>query len=326
MYANSPLSRIGNSLTAIYPVTDGQLVYVRGNPLAPQWMTGVYCHPEIQDGMYDEANTYTFESGSLAAATTSFGNFLRIDSASDFIWREIEFANLTIGSTPAYGNIQVRFRDASGKALADSWLNIDDIRGPVFPNLMAAGSLFTIDIRNRNAVTAFNTQILFRGVKRFSSRRIACLQPSDTLGITAVPNVLPYIPTWQRYSLSPKGYHDEHFTYYYTFVAAANVSATQFLIMDTDAPFYWRGVTYQAEDEVGDTDVRLIITNPRSQALQNSNSIFIGNWAGRAPRLAPIYPEVYAPEGSAFTLDLIEYLGVETTVRLALEGVKRVRD
>lgn len=143
------------------------LTLPRGNPYAPEWMTGIFRPPETPAGYEDRRRDYA-KTITVSANSTLFNQAMPIDGNTDFLAREFEFGVKSGTFSINYGDIQVRFRDGAGNRLSQDFLNIQDIEGPIFPQLLLpSGTNVLIDAKN-NTGSSITFQCIFGGVKRFT--------------------------------------------------------------------------------------------------------------------------------------------------------------
>jgi len=275
------------------------------NPLAQNWRLPSFGAKRV-NRYYRYGATFT-----VAPGTTVFNQSIPIQGGADFLWREVAF---DIGAALP-GTIFARFRDGKGKRMSKDLLAVEEVRGPIaISQLLPRTSQILVDLQNTGAAS-IDVQVILKGVNLY--------QP---VGINTMPAGLEpeeYVPLWATYSTPLPGWHDEPFDYYFEFAATLlQVQNGLPLQMDSDADFYWRGVTGFSS---GDGLQRLIWRDAWDNQL-SPGPIVQANALGQAPQCRPINPEVLCPAYSTPTVSLEEYAGATTTLKFALRGVKRIRN
>ncbi len=275
------------------------------NPLAQRWRLASFESARV-NRYWRYGKTFT-----VAAGTTVFNQSIPIQGGADFLWRENAFG---IGAS-APGKIFARFRDGNGKRMSKDLLSVEELRGPIaISQLLPRTSQVFVDIQN-TGVGSIDVQVILKGVNLY--------QP---LGINTAPAGFEpeeYVPLWATYSIPPAGWHDEPFDYYFELAAASlQVQNGVPLQMDSDADFYWRGVTGFSS---GNGLQQLIWRDAWDNQL-SSDFVTQGNELGVAPNCRPLNPEVCCPAYSTLAVSATEYATATTTLKFALRGVKRFRN
>lgn len=275
------------------------------NPLVQQWRLPSFDAPRV-NRYWRYGQTFT-----VTAGDTVFNQSIPIQGGADFLWRENAFE--LDGALP--GTIRVRFRDGKGKRMSKDLLQVEELRGPIaISQLLPRTSQVFVDIQNAGLVDR-DVQVILKGVNLY--------QP---LGINTVPTGFQpeeFIPLWQTYSTPPPGWHDEIFEYFFQITAATSQLQIGIpLQMDSDADFYWRGITGFS---TGSGAQQLIFRDAWDNQLA-ADYVVQGNALGVAPNCRPIAPEVCCPAYSTLTVAAEEYTALSTVLNFALRGVKRFRN
>jgi len=280
------------------------------NPLAQPWRLPSFDTKRV-NRYWRYAQTFTIPAGTTVQGGPDPGNHININGGADFLWREMAFD--LDGSLP--GKLFARFRDGHGKRLSKDLLSVEELSGPIaISQMLPRMSQLFIDIQNTGAVDR-DVQVILKGINLYQS-----------IGInTCAPNFQPedYVPLWFTYSTPPPGWHDEPFDYYFEISATANQPRKEIPIqMDTDADFYWRGVTGFL---VGDGNLSLQWRDAWDNQLSD-DLIVSANALGVAPNCRPISPEVCCPAYSTPMLIASEIGGENVGLKGAMRGVKRFKN
>lgn len=276
------------------------------NPLCPPWRLPSFESQEVQI-RYAYAQTFT-----VAAGATVYNQAIPISRSSDFRCRMLAFG---IGSALP-GTIYVRFKDGNGRKLSADLLAVEELRGPVFPDLfLRKGTQVLVDIQN-TGLASRDVQVILKGSEVY-----------QRLGINnCMPGFEPesYIPAWAQYSTPPAGWHDEPFDYFYSISATAlQVQNGIPLPMESDADFYWRAISGRVA--TGSGLLKLKFNDAFGNQL-SSGFVLQDGELGVAPNARPILPEVVCPMYSTLSLDVQEYGNNTVTTQIVLRGVKRFKD
>lgn len=278
------------------------------NPLAQPWLLPSFEAPRV--------NLRTTYGGTFTvpAGTTVYNQAIPIHSNADFLCREFAFD--IADADP--GDITVRMKDSRGRRASRDMLAVEELEGPLQVTWkMERTTQILVDLTNNNAAD-IDVQVILKGIEVF--------QP---LGIN---NCMPgfeeeeYVPLYERYSLPAPGWHDEPYDMYFELDATASqVRGGVPLSMDTDADFFWRGISGYSNEEDGIGLLKLKFKDAFGNQL-SSDDVLQANEVGVAPNARPMFPECVCPAYSTLTVDATEYTGHATTLRFVLRGVKRYRD
>jgi len=280
------------------------------NPLAQPWRLPSFESKRV-NRYWRYAETFTVAAGTTVQGGPNEGEaHIDIQGSADFLWREIAFD--IAAANP--GTMFARFRDGSGKRMSKDLLAVEELDGPIaISKLLPRTSQMFVDLQNTGGAD-IDIQVILKGINLY--------QP---LGIhTCMPGFDPesYVPLWFTYSTPPPGWKDEPYDYYFEIPATVlQVQNGLPLQMDSDADFYWRGITGFS---TGDGLQKVLFRDAWDNQLA-ADQIVQANAFGQAPNCRPISPEVCCPAYSTLTAFATEYANDTTTLKFAMRGVKRVR-
>lgn len=274
------------------------------NPLAQAWRLPSFEARRVTT-RWEYAQTFT-----VAAGTTVPNNIIPIQGSSPFLWREIGFD--IAAANP--GTIFARFRDGRGKKLSADLLSVEELDGPIpISQFLPHASQLFVDLQN-TGLASIDVQVILKGVQLY-----------QRLGINdCMPGFEPenYLPLYQMYSKPGPREYDEPFDYYFEIAATASQNQTVVLPMESDADFYWRGLTAAY---TGDGLQKFQFVDAWDNSL-SSDYVLQTNAFGLAPMARPLGPpEVCCPAYSALTVRAIEYAAHAATAKIVLRGVKRFK-
>lgn len=303
------------------------------NPLAPQWM-----YPDWGHHQYCESEflyRFPLSSAPFTIPTTGLLNQqLQFSFDSEFhITTWYVYAVDPSEQAQVDTDIYVRLSDTFGKRRISAFVSVVQAGGAVPADwVISPGGTPRLDFQNTSGAP-IDVYVVFRGFKRFQNQGCPALPPDF--------HPVNYQPLWARYSMPPAGYVDEPYVFEFSaFSITAPFTGMQEGIpfpLDTDAPYYLRGVEFNSVNSDVTTRIGARLVTPQGNRLVlNANPTSIANpyaietnFAGTSfvPALSrAIYPEIVCPAGGVIALDVNVVCTAGTAVgTLRLNGVKRHR-
>jgi hypothetical protein len=294
----------------------------------PDWGYHDHCETEFTYRFPILTTPYTIPAAGL------MNQQLQFDFDSEFHITDWYVVGVDTAQSTINTGIHVRLSDTFGKRRISNFVSVLQACGAVPKDwVVSPGGTPRIDFANTTGgpVTVY---LVFRGYKRFQN--MGC----PTLPREFTPVV--YQPLWARYSAPPPGYKDEPFVFEFdaysiTAPFSGAVEGIPFPL-DTDAPFFLRGIEFNSTNSDPTTRIGARIVTPQSNRLVlqcNPSSIdnpyAVGtNFAGTTftPALGrALYPELVCPAGGVLSMDVNVVCTVGTAVgKVRVNGVKRQRE